>query len=121
MSYEFIKVGEENKVARITLNKPPLNVLDIAMMKEINDALKGFAGRNLKALVIDAEGKAFSAGVDVSEHTADKVQEMIEVFHKIFTNRANNWRGEGKSLCQSKEGRSHRPAKTRCPLSCREL
>ncbi len=84
MDYADIKVQEEEGIGRITFNKPPFNILDIAMMKEINHALDGFQGKMLKALVIDAEGKAFSAGVDVGEHTGDKVQEMIEVFHGIF-------------------------------------
>ena len=35
---------------------------------------------------MDANGKAFSAGVDVSDHTKEKVNEMIQVFHGIFTN-----------------------------------
>jgi len=86
MNYETIIVKEENGIGRITFNKPPLNVMDIDMMKEINNALKGFKGRTLKALVLDAEGKAFSAGVDVSDHSGDKAVEMIEVFHEIFEN-----------------------------------
>jgi cyclohexa-1,5-dienecarbonyl-CoA hydratase len=56
------------------------------MMKEINQALESFRSRTLKALIIDAKGKAFSAGVDVSEHTEEKVEEMIQEFHNIFTN-----------------------------------
>jgi cyclohexa-1,5-dienecarbonyl-CoA hydratase len=87
MSFEFIRFDVSKGVARLTLNKPPLNVLDIAMMKEINTALASLHDAPLvKVLVLDAvEGsKAFSAGVDVSEHTADMVEEMIEVFHRIF-------------------------------------
>ena len=34
-------------------------------------------------------GKAFSAGVDVSDHTKDKVNDMISVFHEIFSNLKN--------------------------------
>jgi cyclohexa-1,5-dienecarbonyl-CoA hydratase len=44
------------------------------------------ATAGLRALVISAEGKFFSAGVDVAEHTRDKVGEMISVFHGIFEN-----------------------------------
>jgi len=85
MGYEFIMVEEKDGIGRITLNKPPINILDIAMMKEITRALEGFQDKNLKALVIAAEGKAFSAGVDVSEHTEELVEEMIHVFHEIFS------------------------------------
>lgn len=86
MDYKTIIVEEENLIGRIILNKPPLNILNIEMMKEINQALKDFQGKNLKVLILNANGKAFSAGVDVSDHTKDKVAEMINVFHDIFTN-----------------------------------
>ena len=39
MAYQLINYEKKNKVARITLNTPPLNWLTIVMMKEINDAL----------------------------------------------------------------------------------
>lgn len=87
MGFEHIRFDVSDGVARLTLNKPPFNVLDIAMMREINAALEGLGDDlSIKVLVFEAaEGsKAFSAGVDVSEHTADKVEEMIEVFHRIF-------------------------------------
>ena len=87
MSFEHVRFEVSDGVARLTLNKPPLNVLNIAMMREINAALEGLdSDSSVKVLVFEAaEGsKAFSAGVDVSEHTADMVEEMIEVFHRIF-------------------------------------
>lgn len=86
MDYKTIVVEEKDGIGRITLNKPPLNILDIEMMKEMNAALKSFQGANLKVLILNANGKAFSAGVDVTDHTAEKVGEMIEVFHGIFSN-----------------------------------
>jgi len=83
--YRDITMTREGGVATMTLAKPPLNVLDIAMMKEMVRALTELEGDpTLRVLVLRAEGKAFSAGVDVSEHTADKVEEMIHVFHDIF-------------------------------------
>jgi cyclohexa-1,5-dienecarbonyl-CoA hydratase len=87
MSFQHIIFEKQDGVARLTLNRPPLNVLDIAMMREISTALDGLDDdRSVKVLVLEAvEGsKAFSAGVDVSEHTADMVEKMIEVFHRIF-------------------------------------
>lgn len=87
MEYKNIKYQMTDGVARITLNHPPLNVLNIAMMKEINIVLESLLDeKNLKLLVFNAEGKAFSAGVDVSEHLGNKVEEMINTFHGIFKN-----------------------------------
>lgn len=86
MDYKTIVAEEKDMIGRITFNSPPLNILNIEMMKEINQALKDFQKRKLKVLILDANGKAFSAGVDVSDHTKEKVNEMIQVFHEIFTN-----------------------------------
>jgi cyclohexa-1,5-dienecarbonyl-CoA hydratase len=86
MKYKTIMVEEKNMIGRITLNSPPLNILNIEMMKEINNAIKDLQRKTLKLLILDAKGKAFSAGVDVSDHTKEKVHQMISVFHEIFTN-----------------------------------
>jgi len=83
-NFKHISFEVKEGIARITLNRPPLNILNIEMMKEINKALEGLQKEKLKLVVFAASGKAFSAGVDVAEHTAEKVKEMITVFHKIF-------------------------------------
>jgi len=87
MEYRHIVFERRDGVARITLNRPPVNVLNIEMMGEINHALGSLKDdRAVKALVLEAaEGsKLFSAGVDVAEHTAERVKEMIETFHRMF-------------------------------------
>lgn len=67
------------------LARPPLNVLNIAMLKELCDAVDALAGRpRLRVLVIAAEGRVFSAGVDVEDHVGDKVGPMIAAFHGLF-------------------------------------
>lgn len=86
MDFQFITFEREDKVATLTINRPPYNVLDIPTMKEMNTALlEAKKMKGLSALVITAAGsKAFSSGVDVKDHTPDKMDEMIEVFHQIF-------------------------------------
>ena len=83
--YSSIACDVQAGVARITLNRPPLNILNIAMMEEINSALDALSANNdAKLLVIDHEGKAFSAGVDIKDHTADKMEAMIGILHRMF-------------------------------------
>lgn len=83
--FEFLRVEDSRGVATITLNRPPLNVLHSPMMIELNSVLEPLVGDGGPAvIVIRAAGKAFSAGVDVADHTDDKVGEMIRSFHGIF-------------------------------------
>jgi cyclohexa-1,5-dienecarbonyl-CoA hydratase len=72
-------------LARITLNNPPLNVIDILMMDELSAAISAIESRpDVSVLVLNGEGKAFSAGVDVAAHTPDKVEEMLLKFHGVI-------------------------------------
>lgn len=52
------------------------------MLREVRAALdEADADRGCKVLVLTGAGKAFCAGVDVGDHTADRVQEMLPLFH----------------------------------------
>lgn len=83
--FEFLGVDVADGIAVITMNRPPVNILHIPMMAELNTALETVIEKeNLAAVVIRAEGKAFSAGVDVSDHAGDRMVEMIRQFHGIF-------------------------------------
>src|SRR6056297_2123883 len=86
MSFEHIQTDIKDGVATIVLNREPLNILNIAMMDEINSALQDFMKQQVKILVFRAEGKSFSSGVDVSEHMGDLAPKMIESFHGMFRN-----------------------------------
>jgi cyclohexa-1,5-dienecarbonyl-CoA hydratase len=75
----------DGAVARLTLVRPPLNVLTIPMMEDLNAALDEAAARPaVKVVLLEAEGKVFSAGVDVEDHMGDRVKPMLEAFHGIF-------------------------------------
>ncbi len=88
--YEHISTSTAGGVATITLDRPPVNILNLSMMGELSDAMDSLVARtDLAAIVLRANGKAFSAGVDVADHTADKVADMIRVFHGIFRKMAS--------------------------------
>lgn len=85
MAFKHVLTEFKEGVATLTLNRAPLNVLNIEMMEEISTYFEGLKKeKSLKLLVIQAAGKAFSAGVDVGEHLGGLVYKMIEVFHKMF-------------------------------------
>ena len=81
--FKFLQYERTGDLIRIAINRPPFNVLDIATMAEMNLALdRALEEQGAKALMLTGVGeKAFSAGVDVADHTKDKVSAMIETFH----------------------------------------
>jgi len=87
-NYENIIFETKDNKAFLTINRPPMNILNIATMEEVNDVLTSLReNKDIKVLVISSTGeKAFSAGVDVTDHTEDKVERMLQVFHNIFRN-----------------------------------
>src|SRR3972149_4864601 len=81
----FVRSEVADGVARLVLARPPLNILNIEMMEELNSALERVqALPEVRALVMAAEGKAFSAGVAVEDHLGGRVKPMLEAFHRIF-------------------------------------
>jgi cyclohexa-1,5-dienecarbonyl-CoA hydratase len=75
----------QGPLARITLNNPPLNVIDFQMMDELLGALQQLEQRREVAVVILTGGeRGFSAGVDVAVHTPDKIQTMFQKFHGLI-------------------------------------
>ncbi|HPZ09543.1 MAG TPA: enoyl-CoA hydratase/isomerase family protein [Candidatus Eremiobacteraeota bacterium] len=82
---KYIEFNVEKDVSTIILNRPPLNVLNIEMLNELGSTLKSLQDTgNIKLLVISAKGKAFSAGLDIKDHSPEKIEKLISVFHRVF-------------------------------------
>jgi cyclohexa-1,5-dienecarbonyl-CoA hydratase len=80
-----VTVEVRDRLARITLNHPPLNVIDFQMMDELLAALQQLEQRREVSVVILSGGeRGFSAGVDVAVHTPDKIQTMFQKFHGLI-------------------------------------
>ena len=75
---------ETGRIARVTLARPPLNILNIEMMSELARVLRDLAPHEPALVVLQAEGRAFSAGADVGDHRPELVGGMLEVFHSVF-------------------------------------
>jgi enoyl-CoA hydratase/carnithine racemase len=66
---ETLLVAQDGLTGRITLNRPEKrNALSLELMEELIDALETLrTNREVRAIVIDGAGPAFSAGHDLSE------------------------------------------------------
>ena len=84
LALESVRVRTEGRIARIMLDRPPLNVMNIAMMREISAVIEEL-GPEMDFLVFEGAGeKGFSAGAEVADHTTERVEDMLHAFHGIF-------------------------------------
>jgi cyclohexa-1,5-dienecarbonyl-CoA hydratase len=87
--YEKIRVEPflDGHGLHVVLNAPKANVLDSAMMGEINRLLDSLETKNelkLKLICFSGEGKHFSFGASVEEHVGERAAAMLEGFHGMF-------------------------------------
>ncbi|MGH7449611.1 MAG: enoyl-CoA hydratase/isomerase family protein [Longimicrobiales bacterium] len=87
MDYKRItlELNEESQCATLLLDRAPSNLLNIAMMEEINEALQALRGHPwLEVLVVRGANGTFSEGMDLKEHVQKRVQRMLQVYLRIF-------------------------------------
>ena len=83
MSVVSVKSGRS---ITITWERPPLNVFDLALLREMDQALTVCAqDAAVDVAVFQGAGtRAFSAGVDIRDHSREKVPEMLEAVHGVI-------------------------------------
>ena len=80
-----IKTEKKNRTLYVTLDRPPLNVLNLPLLGTLSELLEPLKHDNeLNFLVLRGQGRAFSAGVDVGDHTREKVPSMLEAMHRVI-------------------------------------
>jgi cyclohexa-1,5-dienecarbonyl-CoA hydratase len=79
----YVHVTVEGGLARVELDRPPLNVIDLEAARELADAIEGVAGRDdVGVIALSGRGRAFCAGVDVRDHLPDRGADMLRAFHR---------------------------------------
>jgi cyclohexa-1,5-dienecarbonyl-CoA hydratase len=74
-----------SSVARITLNNPPLNVIDLPMVQALQQALAEIESRaDISTILFQGDARAFSAGVDIKAHFPHQIHEMLTSFHAVI-------------------------------------
>jgi enoyl-CoA hydratase/carnithine racemase len=83
----LLRINRQERVLRITLNRPEKrNALTTAMCRELVEAVeRAQDNTEIGAILIDAEGPSFCAGMDLDEAVADKKQQSISVHEKLFS------------------------------------
>lgn len=77
---------KNGRLVSIVWDRPPLNVLNVSLLRELDEALSSCATQtDVDVIVLRGAGaRAFSAGVDIRDHTPEKVPEMLDVVHGVI-------------------------------------
>lgn len=74
----------DERVANITLSAPKANIVDRAMIAELDAAFAQCALRPLSAIVLGAEGPHFSFGASVQEHLPEQIAGTLSALHALL-------------------------------------
>ena len=87
LTFKFITWEHKEGQARLTLNRPPHNVLNAEMLSEIAIAFESLGDHpEIKVVVMLAspESKSFCGGVDLPEYSQERVFQMLDAFRRVF-------------------------------------
>jgi len=80
-----VEVNVTVPIARVKLINPPLNVIDLPMMLELQQALTEIESRtDISAILFQGDAQAFSAGVDIKTHLPEQIPDMLTSFHAVI-------------------------------------
>ncbi|MEK7730063.1 MAG: enoyl-CoA hydratase-related protein [candidate division KSB1 bacterium] len=85
--FQFIKYSVENFIGKLTLNRPPVNALGRQLVSEIFAAAhlanRDVARKEVRVLVLAAEGSHFCAGADLKERKEVPEDQVVHVVQGI--------------------------------------
>jgi enoyl-CoA hydratase/carnithine racemase len=80
---EHVKVAMDGHVAVVTLDRPPHNFVSVDFMRDLADAMEAIDGSKARAIVLQAEGKSFSAGADFAS-PGDRVASGMDGINALY-------------------------------------
>jgi len=79
-----INLERDGALLRLTLNRPKANIVDAEMIAALDTAFADHrAARDLKAVLLTAEGPHFSFGASVEEHLPESCAAMLKSLHAL--------------------------------------
>ncbi len=84
---ESLLISSQGRLRRLTLNRPDKrNALDVALCRSLVDAVREAASdRTVGAILLDANGKDFCSGMDLSEALEADPDEMLPLHQELFS------------------------------------
>ena len=84
---ESLLISSQGRLRRLTLNRPDKrNALDVALCRSLLDAVREAASdRTVGAILLDANGKDFCSGMDLTEALETDPDEMLPLHQELFS------------------------------------
>ena len=103
--YEHIEYAVAERVATITLNRPPVNLIDEALTMEYFDALeRADASEEVGVIVLNGRGRGLSAGVDIRMMESFGTEEMARFVQLFYVEQVERVRALRKPIIASVHG-----------------
>jgi cyclohexa-1,5-dienecarbonyl-CoA hydratase len=87
-TYKFIRWDVSGPVAHLTINRPPQNIMNLAMLKEMAGAVESLNNRDdIRVIRLDASPECkgyFSLGLGAEGYTPQLAFQIMDAFHAIF-------------------------------------
>ncbi|MFC2050456.1 enoyl-CoA hydratase/isomerase family protein [Chloroflexota bacterium] len=86
MEFQNITLEKKDGIAKLTINRPPVNVVNYETLMEINAALEALGkDEETKVLLIRGSGsRAFCAGIEIKDHLGEMMPRMMKEFDRMF-------------------------------------
>src|SRR4030042_397073 len=87
MAYENLVVAQEENIAIITLNRPPANPINFAVLSELDEVLtKWEKDKAVRAIIITGAGeRGFSAGFDLKTAGTPDGEKAMSRGQEVFS------------------------------------
>jgi len=103
--YQHLEYAVRNRVATITLNRPPVNLIDEALTLEYFDALaRADTSDDVGVIVLNGRGKGLSAGVDIRMMESFGSEEMAQFVQRFYVEQVERVRALSKPIIASVHG-----------------
>lgn len=80
-----VRVEKRGAVGRLTIDRPPLNILDLDTIGRLRTALEqALSDPDVRLIEIHGSAKAFCAGVEIRDHFPDRALAMLSDFHALI-------------------------------------
>ena len=91
-TFKYVHVDTAQGISRITLNRPPANVLSVELMHELGAAVESLEyQKDVKLVLLFGAGRYFSAGFELADHLGDRAYMMLEAFRRVALSVTKYW------------------------------